>query len=119
LVLIAGGIDLSVGATYALAGVTAAHLTLSVPPLLAILGGVAVGLAVGLVNGVIVTVFRINSLIATLAMSFVVAGLASLVTGGCFMMSQTSSRWYALASGCPSFSTPTAHLIHQYGACRA
>ena len=82
LVLIAGGIDLSVGATYALAGVTAAHLTLSVPPLLAMLAGVAVGLAVGLVNGVITTIFRINSLIATLAMSFVVGGLASLVTGG-------------------------------------
>jgi ribose transport system permease protein len=34
------------------------------------------------VNGVIITVFRINSLIATLAMSFVVGGLASLVTSG-------------------------------------
>lgn len=37
---------------------------------------------VGLVNGVIVTAFRINALIATLAMSFVVSGLASLVTAG-------------------------------------
>jgi ribose transport system permease protein len=82
LVLVAGGIDLSVGATYALAGVTAAHLALSVSPLLAIGAGVAVGLVVGLVNGVIATFFRINSLIATLAMSFVVSGLASLVTSG-------------------------------------
>ena len=82
LVLVAGGIDLSVGAIYALAGVTAAHLALSVPPLVAIWPGVAVGLVVGLVNGVITTFFRINSLIATLAMSFVVSGLASLVTGG-------------------------------------
>lgn len=82
LVLVAGGIDLSVGAIYALAGVTAAHLALSVPPLLAIGAGIAVGLVVGLVNGVIATFFRINSLIATLAMSFVVSGLASLVTSG-------------------------------------
>jgi len=82
LVLVAGGIDLSVGAIYALAGVTAAHLALSVNPLLAIAAGVAVGLVVGLVNGVIATYFRINSLIATLAMSFVVSGLASLVTSG-------------------------------------
>jgi ribose transport system permease protein len=82
LVLVAGGIDLSVGATYALAGVTAAHLALSVPPAVAIGAGLAVGLLVGLVNGVIITVFRINSLIATLAMSFVVGGLASLVTSG-------------------------------------
>ncbi|MGH3185216.1 MAG: ABC transporter permease, partial [Streptosporangiaceae bacterium] len=95
LVLVAGGIDLSVGATYALAGVTAAKLALSVSPALAIAAGVAVGLAVGLaaglvngviavglVNGVIATFLRINSLIATLAMSFVISGLASLVTSG-------------------------------------
>src|ERR1700722_15633208 len=82
LVLVAGGIDLSVGAIYALAGVTAAHLALFTSPALAIVAGVAVGLGVGLVNGVIVTAFRINALIATLAMSFVVSGLASLVTGG-------------------------------------
>jgi len=82
LVLVAGGIDLSVGATYALAGVTAAHLALSEPPLVAIAAGIGVGLVVGAVNGVIATFFRINSLIATLAMSFVVSGLASLVTSG-------------------------------------
>ena len=82
LVLVAGGIDLSVGATYALAGVVAAHLALSVSPAVAIVAGIAVGLAVGAVNGVIATYLRINSLIATLAMSFVVSGLASLATGG-------------------------------------
>jgi ribose transport system permease protein len=82
LVLVAGGIDLSVGATYALAGVTAAHLAQSNSPAVAIGAGLAVGLLVGLVNGVITTLFRINSLIATLAMSFVVSGLASLVTSG-------------------------------------
>jgi ribose transport system permease protein len=74
LVLVAGGIDLSVGATYALASVVATKLALSVNPVLAILAGVAVGLVVGLVNGVIATFFRINSLIATLAMSFVSPG---------------------------------------------
>ena len=82
LVLVAGGIDLSVGAVYALAGVTAAHLALFASPAVAIVAGIAVGLGVGLVNGVIVTAFRINALIATLAMSFVVSGLASLVTAG-------------------------------------
>ena len=82
LVLIAGGIDLSVGASYALAGVTSAELAQSAPAAIAIIAGIAVGLAVGLVNGVITTIFRINALIATLAMSFVVSGLASLVTGG-------------------------------------
>ncbi len=82
LVLVAGGIDLSVGAIYALAGVTAAQLAQSAPPAVAVLAGIAVGLVVGLANGLITTIGRINSLIATLAMSFVISGLASLVTGG-------------------------------------
>ncbi len=82
LVLVAGGIDLSVGAIYALAGVTAAKLALTVPPAVAVLAGIAVGLVVGLANGLITTIGRINSLIATLAMSFVISGLASLVTSG-------------------------------------
>jgi ribose transport system permease protein len=82
LVLVSGGLDLSVGAIYALAGVVSAKLVLSTPPVVAILAGVACGLAVGLVNGLVATYGRINSLIATLAMSFVISGLASLVTSG-------------------------------------
>jgi ribose transport system permease protein len=83
LVLIGGGIDLSVGAVYALAGVTSATVAAqggSAP--LAIAAGVLVGFAVGVANGVITTRFRINALIATLAVSFVVSGVAALVTQG-------------------------------------
>jgi ribose transport system permease protein len=82
LVLVAGGIDLSVGAVYALAGVTSAELAQHMAPAPAIVLGVAVGVCVGLVNGVVATFFRINALIATLAMSFVIGGLASLITHG-------------------------------------
>jgi ribose transport system permease protein len=74
LVLIAGGIDLSVGAIYGLAGATAAQLSVSFGP--------PVGLAVGLANGVIVTRFRISPLIGTLAMSFVVGGIGTIATKG-------------------------------------
>jgi ribose transport system permease protein len=82
LVLVAGGIDLSVGAIYALAGVTAAKLAQHGSPAPALAAGVAIGLAVGVVNGVVATFFRINALIATLAMSFVISGIASLITHG-------------------------------------
>jgi ribose transport system permease protein len=97
LVLVAGGIDLSVGATYALASVVATKLAISVNPVLAIVAGIAVGLVVGLVNGVITTLFRINSLIATLAMSFVVSGLASLVTGGNLIIAYSALGYAKLA----------------------
>jgi ribose transport system permease protein len=82
LVLVAGGIDLSVGATYSLAGVTAAHFALETNPAIAIGLGIGAGLLIGLANGLLTTVFRINALIATLAMSFIVSGCASLVTKG-------------------------------------
>jgi ribose transport system permease protein len=82
LVLVAGGIDLSVGSVYSLAGVTAAEVAQHHNAWLAIAIGILSGTAVGLVNGLVTTVFRINSLIATLAMAFVVAGLASKITSG-------------------------------------
>src|SRR6185503_3042566 len=46
LVLVAGGIDLSVGAVYALAGVTSAELASRTSPVVAVVLGVGVGLAV-------------------------------------------------------------------------
>jgi ribose transport system permease protein len=83
LVLVSGGIDLSVGSIYGLSGVVAAELALhNWPAGLAILVGVLVGFAAGLINGVVATYFRISALIATLAMSFVLAGLGSLITQG-------------------------------------
>jgi ribose transport system permease protein len=82
-VLISGGIDLSVGATYGLASVVFGELcSHGWDPAFAIIAAVLAGVLVGVVNGVISTFFKINSLIATLAMSFVVAGIASLVTAG-------------------------------------
>jgi ribose transport system permease protein len=82
LVLVAGGIDLSVGSTYSLAGVVAGHFVLHTSTALGIFLGIGVGVLVGVVNGVVTTRFRINALITTLAMSFVVGGCAALITRG-------------------------------------
>lgn len=82
MVLIAGGLDLSIGAIYGLAGASAALVASAVSTPAGIAVGLALGLAVGLANGVIVTRFRVNALIATLAMSFVVSGIAAIVTQG-------------------------------------
>jgi ribose transport system permease protein len=82
LVLIAGGLDLSVGAVYGFAGAASALVASSVSTPAGIAAGLAIGLIVGLANGIIVTRFRVNALIATLAMSFVVAGIGAIVTRG-------------------------------------
>lgn len=81
-VLIAGGIDLSVGAVYGLAGAMTAQLVSSVGVPAAIAVGIALGLGVGLVNGILVTRFRINALIGTLAMTYVVGGIGAILTKG-------------------------------------
>lgn len=82
-VIISGGIDLSVGSLVAFSGVVLASLLQRGVPLpLALLAGLAVGLACGLVNGVLVTRGRLPSFIATLGMMSVARGAALLFTDG-------------------------------------
>ena len=82
LLLISGGFDLSMGAVFALSGVIAAKVTLHSSAALGMSAGCLAGLGVGLVNGIIVNVFRINAFVATLATSIMIAGGALGITGG-------------------------------------
>jgi ribose transport system permease protein len=97
LVLISGGIDLSVGATYALAGVVSAQIALAHGVVVGVIVALVVGLFVGLTNGVISTLFRINPLIATLAMSFIVSGIGSSVSGGNLIVLTNEPSFAAIA----------------------
>ncbi len=82
LVLIAGGIDLSVGATYMLASAICAHFVLEAGTWTGVFAALAAGLLIGVVNGVISTYLRVSPLIATLAMSFIISGATMLVQQG-------------------------------------
>jgi ribose transport system permease protein len=82
LVLVGGGVDLSIGATFALAGVIGTKVALSHGAAFGIIAGLLAGTLVGLVNGALVTWGRITPLIGTLATSFAVMGLSTIVTGG-------------------------------------
>ena len=84
LVVISGGIDLSVGATVALSGVIAAVLAkfLLVPVPLAFLAGIAAGGLCGVVNGLLTTRIRIPPIIVTLGTLTIIRGLAFIVVGG-------------------------------------
>jgi ribose transport system permease protein len=82
IVVISGGIDLSVGSMIALASVVAASQMqgASVEYSVAVAAGVLLlGLVMGAVNGLVVVVTRVADIIVTLAMSFVWAGAALLV----------------------------------------
>ncbi len=83
-VIVLGHIDLSIPWVMTTAAMVATTLVgLGAPwSALAIPGGLAVGLVVGLLNGIGVGYLRLPSMILTLAMNAVLLGLAVLYTGG-------------------------------------
>jgi ribose transport system permease protein len=82
--LIGGEFDLSVAANFGFCQLLAAGLIVKsgLPWGLAVLATLAVGTAIGLANGVLIAVVRINSFIATLGMSTLLDGLNTQYSGG-------------------------------------
>jgi ribose transport system permease protein len=82
IVVISGGIDLSVGPMMALASVTSAVLMNGQSELVAVpivIGVLLLGFAVGAVNGALVVITKVPDIVVTLATSFVWAGVALLI----------------------------------------
>lgn len=94
LVILSGGIDLSVGSALALSGAIAAGLlkhgialpllgvSLQFTVLGAVLAGILVGLALGWFNGIVITRFSLPPFVATLGTLSIARGLTQLWTGG-------------------------------------
>lgn len=81
-VVIAGGIDLSIASMMALTSCIAAKLMLGQSPevgVAVVVGVLLLGLFLGAVNGALVVITRVPDIIVTLATSFVWAGFALLV----------------------------------------
>jgi ribose/xylose/arabinose/galactoside ABC-type transport system permease subunit len=99
-VIISGGIDLSVGSIVAMSGVALGSLLQAdQPAIVAVIGAVAVGIACGLVNGLLVSFGRLPPFIATLGMMSVARGSALVFTEGRPISGFTESfRWVATGS---------------------
>ncbi len=83
MLLISGGLDLSVGSTLAFTGVVAGlALTAGMAAPLAILVGLLAALSVGLANGLLVAKMKINPFITTLGMMIMVRGLLLVLADG-------------------------------------
>ena len=94
MIILTGGIDLSVGAMLGLAGAVAAGLlkngfalkvfgvVLQFTPFGAMVAGILVGLALGWFNGIAITRFKLPPFVATLGMLSIARGLTMLWTGG-------------------------------------
>lgn len=82
LIIISGGIDLSVGSVIALTSVvTAVFLRGGWPPIGAVVAGIVAGGVIGVINGLAITRLRVVPFIATLGMLGIARGLAKWVAG--------------------------------------
>lgn len=84
LVLITGGVDISVGSVAALTGVITSLLWIEYGVPLGVSAGLGLlgGAFIGLINGLLVTILKINPLITTLATFSIVRGLAFVFSEG-------------------------------------
>lgn len=100
MVIILGGIDLSVGSIIALSGVISAGCVAryGLPIPVALLVGVLIGLVIGSVNGGIIAFTTIPPFIVTLATMNVARGLAKVYTGGSPVRVVTK-EWQFLGAG--------------------
>lgn len=110
MIVISGGIDLSVGSVLALAGAVAAGLlkygidistwnvSVQFTPFGVIVTGVLIGLAAGAFNGTMITRFGLPPFVATLGMLSIARGLTMLWTGG-FPITNLGAEFRYLGTG--------------------
>ena len=80
-VIIAGGIDLSIGSVLGLSAGTSLMVSMwGWPFWVAVIVGVFTGLAFGLFNAVIITIFKVNDFIVTLGTLYIAAGALTVIT---------------------------------------
>ncbi len=107
----AGEIDISVGSTLGMGALTYLWLSLRIHPALAAVAATAVGAAIGLFNGLLVTRTKAPSLIISLGTLLIFRGIAIALTNGfsfAIPYEQRDSFSYALLGGGEWFGFNTA-----------
>jgi ribose transport system permease protein len=91
IVLMAGGFDLSAGAIFAVSAIVGAKVSNDLSPIVGIVAGILTGCGLGLVNGLLCTVGRINHFVGTLGTMIAYGGMAVALSGsGLILISDPS-----------------------------
>lgn len=99
MVLIIGGIDLSVGAVMAMAGMVSSYMSLAGMPLaLCLLGGLIAGGVSGTVNGIILANTNLPPFIVTYSVQSILRGMVYVITGA-GTIRLTSDAYLAFGGG--------------------
>ncbi|MDR2314004.1 MAG: ABC transporter permease [Spirochaetaceae bacterium] len=103
MVLLTGGIDLSIGASMAFTGMVTAMTVKAnpnIPVILLILESVGIGACIGLVVGTLIARFSILPIIASLGLMNIMRGLTYVVSGGAWVSAyQMPAHFKAFATG--------------------
>ena len=100
MVIITGGIDLSVGSVMGLSSlVTALGFQSGLSAIVCVLGGLLTGLMFGLFNGVLITVIRLPPFIATLGSLSIGRGLMYIITHGVPLTPDTPDAFAEIGQG--------------------
>ena len=104
LVILSGGIDLSVGSVLGASSVIFSLLVIGCgwSPLTALLVCIAAGLAAGTFSGFLISRFRMQPFVATLAMMVAARGAAKLISGG-IKVQPGAQEWYKVQGLPPPF----------------
>lgn len=112
-ILISGGLDLSVGSILALVSVVTGSLLLeNVSWWVAVLGGLVAGGLCGLINGLIVVGTRIPTLIATLGTTLIFRGIGNMIGAGKDMHRfPPEFQWFGAGSTGPLIISAIAFVL--------
>lgn len=112
LVILTGGIDLSVGAVTALSSVLAASLSGTNSPALILLLPIAAGTLLGLCNGFVIAKMSVAPFISSLGMMMTARGIALVITSGNSVpMADVSKGWITALAEATFLGIPVLILI--------
>ena len=113
LAVVVGELDLSIGYAASLHGVLVTGLIVhnKLPIALAIAIVLALGALVGIVNGLIVTKLRVNSVIATLGVGTIIVGLAFAYSAGVPIVAGVPEGFLQLSLGRWLFGIPNPIIV--------
>lgn len=113
MVIILGGIELSVGSVIALSGVVAAGCVINfgLPEIVGFLAAIAVGAVVGMFNGIVICKTDIPPFIVTLASMNITKGIALVLTGGSPIRCMTDAFKFPGAGYVGPVPTPVILMI--------
>src|ERR1700720_3098915 len=113
LAVVVGELDLSIGYAASLHGVLVTGLVVhdKLPIPIAIVIVLALGALIGLVNGLIVTKLRVNSVIATLGVGTIIVGLAFAYSSGVPIVAGVPEAFLQLSLGRWLFGLPNPIIV--------